>query len=70
MSDELKDLSPAQIAIRVAFACVITAAIAILVFYGILWLISGRCPQKLQQPGGATEADRTYRMILPSLVFR
>jgi hypothetical protein len=42
MSDELKDLSPTQIAVRIAFACGITALVAASVFYAILWLAGDR----------------------------
>ncbi len=42
MSDKLKVLSPAQIALRIAFACGITAVVVALVFYGLLWLIAPR----------------------------
>jgi hypothetical protein len=38
VSDDLKDLRPTQVAARVAFACGITALVAISVYYGILWL--------------------------------
>ncbi len=38
MSDEFKHLSPAQIAVRIVFACGITALVVISVFFGILWL--------------------------------
>jgi hypothetical protein len=41
MSDDLKDSSLAQIALRVAFACGVTALVVILVFFGILWLVGG-----------------------------
>jgi hypothetical protein len=41
MSDELKNLSATQIAVRVAFACGITALVAVTVFIGILWLVRG-----------------------------
>jgi hypothetical protein len=42
MSDELKNLSPTQIALPIAFACGITAVVIVLVFYGLLWLIGPR----------------------------
>jgi hypothetical protein len=40
--DDLNRVSPAQIALRVAFACGITALVAVTVFIGILWLVGGR----------------------------
>jgi hypothetical protein len=42
MSDELKDRSLTQIALRIAFACGVTAVVVVLVFYGLLWLIGSR----------------------------
>jgi hypothetical protein len=42
MNNELKDLSPAQVAVRIAFACGVTALVAVSVFYAILWLAGGR----------------------------
>jgi hypothetical protein len=39
VSEDPKDLSPAQIAVRVAFACAITLITAIAAYYGLLWLI-------------------------------
>jgi hypothetical protein len=42
VSHDLKKLSKAQIALRVAFACGITALVGISVFYGIFWLAGGR----------------------------
>jgi hypothetical protein len=38
MSDELKDISLGQIAVRVAFACVATALLAELAFLALRWL--------------------------------
>jgi hypothetical protein len=39
VSDDLKSLRPTQVAARIVFALGITALVAILVYYGILWLI-------------------------------
>jgi hypothetical protein len=38
VSEDLKDLSPAQIAVPVAFACKITALVAISAYLAIRWL--------------------------------
>jgi hypothetical protein len=42
VSDDLKNLSSVQIAMRAAFAWGITALVAISVYYGILWLVGAR----------------------------
>lgn len=39
MSNELKDLTSGQIAVRIVFACAITLIAAIAAYYGLLWLI-------------------------------
>jgi hypothetical protein len=39
VSDDLKELSRAQIALRVAFACGITALVAVSVYSVIFWLM-------------------------------
>jgi hypothetical protein len=39
VSDDLKSLRSTQVAARIVFALGITALVAILVYYGILWLI-------------------------------
>jgi hypothetical protein len=39
MSNELKDLSPAQFAGRAAFACAATALVGVMAFLALRWLV-------------------------------
>jgi hypothetical protein len=39
VSDDLKNLRPTNVAVRILFALGMTALVAISVYYGFLWLI-------------------------------
>src|SRR5258708_15842106 len=58
--DELKHLSPAQNAARIAFACGITALVVISAYLGILWLVGAHgyaARAAGYKPGSPTQPD-------------